>query len=384
MAINGKKINYLIATWSGSRYSQSKDYLKVHLKQLFSVKHNLDQITIIRPLGSNNDDFYNIEDIIPELFKDKVFIINRPANDRSYGQFIYAYQQYTDQFDYYIIVEDDYMPGMDDFDTILVDLIEEKGADYLCGKYARQAKRDRDRAIHNQGIVKSSSFKKLLEHTPSPKYPVMGPEDGTEQLIFSEHFTDAGMVIKDYSDSFSVPYWAKTLMYFSEEKSFNTIFIPYQVKVLPIDSHFLCNIGYTISSKKHVLFQEYLNNQYNGKIFEFSHPSSQYIVQEPQIDLYPHNGIDVPVGVISQFIDNDGKLNFQCFINKNINNIYYTSCMLDRLSWENRGENVYTTIDIINNDDIIKKLKELNWEIVNEQVLENITRYKLMKDYRNW
>lgn len=337
------KANYVIATWSGSRYNPANDYLKVHLKRLFELKHSLAQITIVRPLGSDNEEYYNL----PEEIRSKVVIINRPANDRSYGQFIYAYQKYTDKFTHYIIAEDDYVPNIDHFDDILVDLIEKKGCDYLCGKYAKQTRIDRLRAIQNQGIVKSDSFKKLLEVFPEPKFPVMGPEDGTEQLIFSEYFTDAGMVIKDYSEEYSVPYWTKTLTYFTKDQSWDTIFVPYQCVAQGIADHFKMNIQCLQTADEGV-----------------------FNVIKPAINLY---GITDQEEVLGSFVlhREDGFL----FISINgISDIDLFVGVAERVSWMNRSENLYLFIE---NPLVMEKLKYFNWEFVENRPL-------MFKDKKHW
>lgn len=366
-----QKVNYVIATWSGNRYNPSKDYLKVHIKRLFELKHNLDQITIVRPLGSDNDEYYNINIDILTSATCPVIIINRPANDRSYGQFIYAYQQNLNEgFTHQICVEDDYVPNIDNFDSILVDMIEDKDADYLCGKYAKQTNRDRDRAIQNQGIVRTSSFKKMLDRC-NPIFPPMGPEDGTEQLIFSEYFTDNGMIIRDYANEYSIPYWAKTLMYFSEKRGFETIFVPYQCIVLDKDSHFLSTVKYTPFRKE----------SFKG-LYGFNEVNSGdwFIIQEPQIDLYPHNGKDVWLGFFKLHRDIDGKLSMHCHSmneHKHIDLIMY-----ERISWENRGENLYIWMNVEN--ELFEKLKSLKWEVCENAFDSGQVYVRMFKDYRNW
>ena len=326
------KINYLLATWSGSRYTKCNDYLKVHLKRLFELKHSLDQITVIRPLGSDNDDFYDVGDEI--LLK--IVILNRPDNDRSYGQFVYAYQQYTDKFDYYIIVEDDYIPNIDNFDSILVNLIEKKQCDYLCGKYATQRRNDPLRAIHNQGIVKASAFKHILSKV-DPKFPKMGPEDGTEQIIFSKYFTDNGLTIKDYADEYSVPFWSKTLHYFSKKRGFNTIFVPYQCIVDNIDAHFLSSIQYKAFNKKDTAFLLEVTRHW-AQVYD----ENVFIIVEPGINLlYPYENEEIKLGYFKLFRDECNALNIECFIHPNYLNNNYYDIIIKRIAWENRSEKLF-------------------------------------------
>lgn len=364
------KVNYVIATWAGNRYNPANDYLKVHLKRLFELEHNLAQITIVRPLGSDNDEYYNL----PEEIRSKVVIINRPSNDRSYGQFIYAYQQYTDQFDYYIIAEDDYIPNIDNFDLFLVAMIEAKKCDYLCGKYAKQSRHDRLRAIQNQGIVKAESFKKLLEACPEPKFPVMGPEDGTEQLIFSEYFTNNGMTIADYSDEYSVPYWTKTLTYFTKNESWDTIFVPYQCISKKTSEHALFNIQHTPLNDNYInILSETL--MYHKRMFQQG--VDIFAIVRPAVNLYNFDDKEEVKGFFGLSRE-DGKLFIECFIHP-----YYLQENLDwkileRISWENRGENCYTKVD--NESFILNKLQDLKW-VVEEQNGDVMTMYK---SYTNW
>lgn len=341
------KVNYLIATWAGNRHTSKPDYLKVHVNRLFELKHNIDQVTIIRPLGSDNDDFYDIgEDLLS-----KVTIINRPANDRSYGQFIYAYQQYTDQFDYYIIVEDDYCPNIDHFDSILIREIEEKGVDYLCGKWGTQSRMDPPRCIMNQGIVKASAFKNMLEKC-DPVFPPMGPADGTEQQIFSDYFTNNGLTIGDYSDKYPVIFWSKTIMYFTKHRGLETIFTPYQCVSKNIPAHFLSPIQY-----------RKINNG--------------YLIEDPGVCLYPFTDNSKNIGFFNTVIDNENRLFITDVIfDKGYENL--DTIIFDRISWENRSENLYLHID--KSCSTFNKLKELNWIVLSEE--GDIAL--MMKDCQNW
>lgn len=61
------KINYVIATWSGERIVPEKcdmkiynNLLNIHLKQLISLNENINQITIMKPLNLDKNNYYNI------------------------------------------------------------------------------------------------------------------------------------------------------------------------------------------------------------------------------------------------------------------------------------------------------------------------------------
>lgn len=227
------RINYIIATWSGYRRNLSKDYLKIHLNKLFSLQHSLAQVTVVRPLGSDDPGYYDIDPFI----KDKIVIIDRPANDRSYGQFIYAHQQFGHQFDASILMEDDYVPNIHNFDRELIRIMQEKNCDYLCGKYGSNHRNDEPHARHNCGIVTTKALDIITAE--NPVFLPNGTDDGQEQTIFSRLFTKNKLRIADYSDQYSVPYWDKWITYFSKEQTFNTLLVPIQVLMLDPESHFL-------------------------------------------------------------------------------------------------------------------------------------------------
>lgn len=344
------KINYVIATWSGVRRNPSTEYLKKHLKRLFELKHSLAQITVVIPFGSDNPEFYNLD---AETLS-KVVIIYRPENDRSYGQFLFAYKQYKDQFTHYIIAEDDYIPNMDHFDFLIYSLMQEKKCDYLCGKYGRFRATDPLHPQQNQGIVKSSAFEKILANDPDPKFYKNGIEDGQEQSMFAELFTKNGLTIEDYSDTYSVPYFDRYLRYFSEKKSFNTLFVPYQClyhraftydwdlpdsKPQP-DSHFLSTMEFSIML-------------YSDKI---------------EFDIVDDNVIKGS----AQSYREDGDL----FIDLKIEEEHYRLLALERFVYENRSENIFMWIE--KTDSLYNKLKERGWEyaghfkMVNDEVFQKI------------
>jgi len=333
------RINYVIATWSGIRRNPSTEYLKKHLQRLFELKHNLAQITVVRPAGSDNEEFYNID---PEIRK-HITLIDRSENDRSYGQFLFAYKTYENYFTHYIIVEDDYIPNIDHFDTLLVMLMEEKGCDYLCGKYGRFRKTDPLHPQQNQGIVKSSAFRKILADNCDPKFYKNGIEDGQEQSMFAELFTKNGLTISDYSDRYSIPYFDRYLRYFSEHKGFNTLFVPYQClfhraftyewdmpdSIPQPDSHFLSEMLFAVKD--------------NG--FD--------VVED-----------DVVKGSFKTYRA-DGKL----FIELQIEEEHYQLLTLERFLYENRSEYVSMWIDTGNS--FYKKLVALGWEDTAEGITKD-------------
>lgn len=113
-------INYIIATYEGIikrkyKYPPPCDTLKIHLKQLVELQHNLAQITIMKPRCDKNkyETYYDIDDIVKQI-KCKVVIHECDNFGYSSGQWFLGYELYPD-FDYYVFNEDDYCPNMHNF-----------------------------------------------------------------------------------------------------------------------------------------------------------------------------------------------------------------------------------------------------------------------------
>lgn len=118
-------INYVIATFNGRRaFHHSSPHisegLKIHLKNLSNLKHNIAQITIMKPkVEEVYPGYYNIGSIIKE-FDIPVKIIECENYAWSMGQFLDAADLYLDNFDYHLFIEDDYCPNLDHFDNFSI------------------------------------------------------------------------------------------------------------------------------------------------------------------------------------------------------------------------------------------------------------------------
>jgi len=125
------KINYVIATYNdkGKRCHKKplpENILRCHLEQLLKCDHNLTQITIMKAKSPEYyKNYYNIENII-EKFNIPVIQIDCENFGYSMGQWLKAYEIYKDDFDYYLFIEDDWCPNMNNFDNILFDIYKKK------------------------------------------------------------------------------------------------------------------------------------------------------------------------------------------------------------------------------------------------------------------
>ena len=125
------KINYVIATYNGKckrqhKYPLPKDVLKEHLKKVVKISSSISQITIMKATSCNfYSDYYDINDIIKQS-NIPVKIIECENFGYSEGQWLKCYEIYKNNFDYYLFVEDDYCPNMENFDKILINCYKNK------------------------------------------------------------------------------------------------------------------------------------------------------------------------------------------------------------------------------------------------------------------
>jgi hypothetical protein len=201
-----KSVLYAMASWSGSRTNVTFDdsYVERHIEQLKKIKNNITQISIGNP--DNPSKRLEFEEYIKSLTNVSgvpVVVHDVPNIGRSYGQWSRMYEQYRNQFDYYIFVEDDYQPALDNFDTVLIDMYEKKNCGFLCGlildKTGRYGiKAERHAGITN-GIASSSALEKVRDRFCCLPHD-MG-EYANGQIIFSNGFLESGLSIAEYIDT---------------------------------------------------------------------------------------------------------------------------------------------------------------------------------------
>ena len=123
------RINLIITTYAGMYHKfyskddtsnkDKKQYLKYNLSLINKTANNLTQITIMKPrINSNHAEipnYYNFDNIDISNIKDKIKIYECQNIGISYGQFLTAIFKDND-FDYYIFIEDDYFPCIDNFE----------------------------------------------------------------------------------------------------------------------------------------------------------------------------------------------------------------------------------------------------------------------------
>jgi hypothetical protein len=218
-----KKINYVIATWSGYRRSGNDQfhedasfYLRNHLDSLLILDHHLGQITIVVPENPEEPkEFTEYLKTIPSRSKDTpIKILRRKNVGQSYGSYSDTFIKYGDSFDYYIFMEDDYVFSKPNFDQIMVQMFESAEE---CGYLSSYVKLDlpdycnaRPHAAVSNGIASTEVLQSIIDKFEVLPYGENSTEKMkytcTPQLEFSYAFLWVGRRLYDYKSIYSVPF----------------------------------------------------------------------------------------------------------------------------------------------------------------------------------
>ncbi|MBC8551133.1 MAG: hypothetical protein H8D23_15925 [Candidatus Brocadiales bacterium] len=205
-----KKFNYVVACWAGDRrrkdpaYDADKTfYIKAQLKQLTKLKHSLDQITFVVNDAPEQAEFVKYLNRMPDNLNGvPIIVLHRPNIGMSYGAWAHTYEKYGREFENYIIMEDDYMPCIDNFDTELFDMMIDKKVDYLCSVYT-------DHAACAGGIMYSQTIQAIYAQGKTLPYdkgktPNYSKTEVQGQVGISRVFTDLGYKVADYLSKYNM------------------------------------------------------------------------------------------------------------------------------------------------------------------------------------
>lgn len=201
------KINYVCPCWSGPRrggdefYNKDRSiYLRAQIATLNLLQHHLSQITFVVPKNTEEPvQFRDLIDNIPEkIGETPIKIIETKNTHSSYGPYHYVYSLYKETFDYYILIEDDYVFVKNNFDDILVKIMKKTKCGYLCGRIGKCGDGLPIASVSN-GLVHSSAFKQIWDH--------FGCIPHAGQVEFSDAFLNSGVKMKDYGGTFRTPFY---------------------------------------------------------------------------------------------------------------------------------------------------------------------------------
>lgn len=223
--IDGQRVNYVIASWSGAR-RQGNNFGRTHLVDHFSrldkLRSSVDQITVVVP--ENPREPVDYRRFVTDLGKRRnVRVIRRENLGLSYGSFNRAFEADRREFGWWIFMEDDYVPCVDDFDRKLVECHRQvfPGQDdgFLC-QFVRAYRNFRGEVIPVQkhagvtnGIATSSALDAVhqkfgclphntIRNQRHPYYAQGG------QIEFSAAFVDAGLDVRDVRGYYRTLYFS--------------------------------------------------------------------------------------------------------------------------------------------------------------------------------
>ena len=135
--MNCPKINLIISTYAGKYNSENKEnILKLNLQILNKLNPLIDTITIMKPkINEYHEEiigYYDITNINLDNIKNKIKIIECENIGISYGQFFTGI--YNDlSFDYYILIEDDYVIFRKNFtEEFIEEFLKNENDSLLC------------------------------------------------------------------------------------------------------------------------------------------------------------------------------------------------------------------------------------------------------------
>lgn len=241
--INQKKINYICPCWSGWRrggdeiYNKDRSiYMKIQVAMLQKLEHNLDLITIVIPENPDEPkEFTNfLKEFPKKINKVPVFFIWMENTSSSYGPYNRVFDIFRSEFDYYILMEDDYIPIQDNFDNILIKTLEKKkNCGYCCSKVGKCDDGTPIASVSN-GLVPSWAFERIRK-----EYEGFIPWGG--QANFSDAFRDTNINMWDTRREYRTPFYGfgsvAWFYHFNEDE----LIIPVQVFLEPnkFRQHFL-------------------------------------------------------------------------------------------------------------------------------------------------
>lgn len=231
------KINYIIATWSGKRINSYSDFdyyknvLKNHIIELNKISNNIDEITIMRPFNPIKNDYYDIE------LNDKIKIIDCNNEYQSYGQWLKAIEINLNKFDYFILIEDDYIPSINNFDVKLIDIYSENT--YLCSKISTDYPEFHCEV--SNGIISNKTIERVIKNVNFRSWfdmyarnkPHFVFSNTNYQIAFSRYLFENGINLLDYRKHYLVDFYVHNKIWdysLSDTTYKEKIFTPIQNK----------------------------------------------------------------------------------------------------------------------------------------------------------
>lgn len=253
---------YVIATYIGKKtnfnaernrtYGSAEQTLKIHLNQLYTVKHSINTIIITKAEVDKDVITYNNYYPTSYRFSDvkEYEVINQGFSN---GQWLRAYEKEPD-YDYYFFCEDDYCPAIDNFDSEMINIYKQKfpnNIGFLSNLIQGYPKHDQNLPLHYEGIILLSkqTLQKLYNNFPNPAQYLdyISPpfcrimNGGREQVNFTILFLLCEINVEDTIDkNYQFIYWndeGELLYFFNKPGDYSDIVEKYEYSNIYINQY---------------------------------------------------------------------------------------------------------------------------------------------------
>ena len=188
-------------------------FLKQQLAHLSYFKHNLSEICLIFNLEESHKTYIDeVKKLVPTKIQNaKVNIMLRENIGFSYGGWSDLFNQYKDQYDYFIFNEDDYFFIEDNWDEYLIKKYNtHSDCGYLCPMVREPNHWNgyRKHLGHSSGIASNKNLKKVANKFGKLPYGENKDYVGGEitQLHFGFSFIEVGLNLYDFRDDYSLTF----------------------------------------------------------------------------------------------------------------------------------------------------------------------------------
>lgn len=224
------KVNYIVANYIGPMRTYSNyqnifnrdplHFLKKHLNFIQTAK--IDDLVATFVFNDDIDDEIK-KAILLLATNSNAEMIFRKNSGFSYGIWNDIIVDHINDYDYFFLIEDDYLPSKKDFLQHFIKRTSDSVA-FVCGMIEEASnKRYPDRVSADQepfcfpsisnGLITAESCKKILENHDSVFKINLNNDYSSaynNQIYFCKYFTDLGFKLTDILDEFSSPYYDAT------------------------------------------------------------------------------------------------------------------------------------------------------------------------------
>lgn len=212
-----ERVNYVLCAWSGKRRANDKRllrdpalFLREHIDSLLYTEHHLAQITIAVPHNKHEPRAFRrfLSSIPKEIQGAPVVVFERKNVGMSYGSLADVHARYGSDFEFYFLMEDDYVFTRDNFDSLHLGMMREHPrCGYVCGLvWDQRGNLPRHAGVSN-GLFRERALADVvrrrgaLPHADDTRY---GNNELLGQVGQSQAIIEAGWDILDWRGRYKV------------------------------------------------------------------------------------------------------------------------------------------------------------------------------------